>query len=124
VKSDKVIDLGLINPGFSATAYKALEINEKPDYSEGTTVYTIGYPNHKEGEEPTILKARIKGVTTFFKQKRIKLNINIQHGNSGGPVIDSDGLVIGVVTNGNKVGSATKNDGAFIPIEILLKYLN
>ncbi|MCK4843201.1 MAG: trypsin-like peptidase domain-containing protein [Methylococcales bacterium] len=124
VKSDDAIDLGLINPTFSVVAYKPLEINEKPDYSEGTTVYTIGYPNHKAGEKPTVLEAKIQGITTFLKQKRIKLNINVQHGYSGGPVIDSNGLVIGVVTNGNRVGSSTNNDGAFIPIETLLKYFN
>lgn len=124
-KSDRKIDLAIIDPGVHKNTYQELEINENPDYSTGASVYAIGYPNHKEGEEPTIIRdAKILGKTTFLKQNRIKINKNIQHGFSGGVVLDSDGRVIGVMANGNAVGSKTTNDSSFIPIETLLTFVS
>jgi len=121
-KSDKELDLGILSPSLHDKLLKPLEANENPDYSNNTKIYIIGYPNHRHGDQPTILEMKIKGPTSYFKQKRIKVDKNIQHGFSGGVVIDTDGKVIGVVANGNEVASRTTNDSAFIPIETLLKY--
>jgi RNA-directed DNA polymerase len=124
VKSDEELDLAIIDPTVHVNSLRSLEWNESPDYSQGKTVFVIAFPNHKEGEPPTILETKIKGPTTFMKQKRIKVDKNIQHGSSGGVVVDTDGKVIGIASNGSGIFAKLTWDSSFIPIETLLTYIN
>lgn len=119
---DEDIDLAIFEPSIHLAAFSPLKIENNPDYSNGTIVHTIGYPNYKSGEEPTYITARIIGKTTRMLQPRIKIDENIRHGNSGGVVMNTDGKVIGVVSNGNAIGATSQNDSSFIPIQTLIEY--
>jgi retron-type reverse transcriptase len=121
-KSSPELDLAFIKPDNHIAQFKQLQLSSSFSYKKGAQVFTIGYPNHKEGDEPTIIKAKIVGEVLIMGQRRIKLSENIRHGNSGGVVVDSDGKVIGVVSNGNALGASTQEERSFIPIEVAIKY--
>jgi RNA-directed DNA polymerase len=123
-KMSKQYDIALINFGVHANSKRALEIADSPLYKTGTTVYAIGYPNHSEGTKPTILKCKIVNKTKWQGEWRYKIDQNIHHGFSGGPVIDTDGKVIGIVSNGNAVGAPRSTEDMFIPVETIIKFAN
>ncbi len=122
IAMDKGLDLAILDPSFHAKSFNALKVEPNPDYKKGTIVHTIGYPNYNSGEEPTYIEAKIIGKSSFMGEERIKIDCSIRHGNSGGVVLNSDGKVVGIVSNGNAIGADTKVNSSFIPIKILIKY--
>ncbi|WP_218418118.1 reverse transcriptase domain-containing protein [Alteromonas lipotrueae] len=122
LKSSEELDIALIDFNIHEKSKRPLEIAESFVCRAGQTVYAIGYPNHAEGSPPTILECKIIDRAKWDNQLRIKIDQNIHHGFSGGAVIDTDGKLVGIVSNGNAVGAPHSTDNMFIPIETLLTF--
>lgn len=91
-----------------------LELHVRPRF--GDDVVAVGYPL---GGELTFSHGRVLGEDDLdvfgYRTRAIRLSNEIQPGNSGGPLLDDDGRVVGVVfaiDTGN-------GDGLAIPIEAL-----
>lgn len=65
----------------------------------GAAVATVGYPNQGlPPVTPSITTGHFLRMIDIDKDRqRIAIEADIRHGNSGGPLLDEDGLVIGVV---------------------------
>lgn len=61
---------------------------------EGERVFTIGSPLHQS-------KVMTTGIVSKVEKRAIISDVNINHGNSGGPLFNSQGLVIGITTFGD-----------------------
>jgi len=61
---------------------------------EGQQVFTIGSPLNQR-------KAMTSGIVSKIEPHAIISDVNINHGNSGGPLFTTDGLVLGVTTFGD-----------------------
>jgi S1-C subfamily serine protease len=88
----------------------------------GTTLFTLGYPLTQSMGTEVKLSAGIINSKSGFKgdSKYYQISNPIQPGNSGGPLFDSQGYLIGLVTSkytgGDNVGYALKSN-------LLLNYL-
>lgn len=105
------VDLAVLRLQNPTDKRHALPIGEVTQDMVGDTVYTVGFPGVAEngltggsssGEnDVTITKGAIgRLVTNDEGVKRINIDATIAHGNSGGPLVTEDGVVIGVNTNG------------------------
>ncbi len=91
---DPVIDLVLLQINKRLTPLK-LKVPNNTDI--GKTVYAIGFPwASMTGDNPTVTKGVISGFTE--DRRYIITDASINRGNSGGPLIDSKGNVIGINT--------------------------
>jgi S1-C subfamily serine protease len=96
----------------------ALEVASSYRYMKGEDVIAIGSPgiDTKKVLENAVSRGVMSSKTTFDGQSFYQLGMAVNPGNSGGPVFDSQGRVIGVVT----LKSTDKESLSFcIPVEDL-----
>lgn len=81
---------------FSAAKPAQLAVNNElePPVVEGEKVFTIGSPLHQR-------KVITTGIVSKVEKHAIISDININHGNSGGPLFNSLGRVAGITTFGD-----------------------
>lgn len=106
--------------------------NEEPYASSATNV--IGYPRDRYLSEPPPSDATVKAslATGVVNNRRwmdgweaVGTDANVTHGNSGGPVLDRDGRVVGIVSFGNtdSQGRPLTGQNFFVPVTVLKEVL-
>jgi S1-C subfamily serine protease len=121
-------ELGNVNPETGFRDYKSLDwallkiegnnfpalaLGDSDTVSIGSEVTVLGYPSISEGFteeeenydfkldlEPTLATGYVSQITSIEKNKVFQIDVSIGTGNSGGPALDNNGNVIGIVTYG------------------------
>jgi S1-C subfamily serine protease len=88
----------------------------------GETVFAIGTPLEKD-LAGTLTRGIVSGLRLTDGQPFIQSDVVINHGNSGGPLLDEKGQVIGLTVAGFESGGAMMGINFFIPIDDALKVL-
>jgi S1-C subfamily serine protease len=88
----------------------------------GSDVYAIGTPLDEKFHS-TVTRGVISGFREENKKMLIQSDVNIRPGNSGGPLVDKSGAVVGISVSGLVVNSAAQGINFFIPIDDALKSL-
>ena len=98
VKRDIANDLALLK--VEQGSYIPLTIKSSSTVKLGQDVFTLGFPNIViQGFEPKFTKGSISSLAGIGDDPRyFQISVPVQPGNSGGPLIDSMGNVVGVVT--------------------------
>ncbi len=97
VKADKPNDLAVLK--VSGT-FNSLPVATQHDTRLGQSVFTIGFPNpDMQGIEPKLTRGEISSLAGMQDDPRhFQISVPVQPGNSGGPLVDLRGNVIGVVS--------------------------
>ena len=131
---NKELDLGLLKinlfPRATNGTYIANGIPTVPalefsdDCKVGQTVYAIGFPKTEIlGYEPKVTRGIVNSMTGFKGNKHeFQMDAGVDHGNSGGPVVDELGHVIGVAVAGY-TGSMSANINYAVNMESVRKFL-
>lgn len=97
IASDKAADLALLQAPFAPPGIAVFREARSPLPGDGVAV--VGYPLHlKIRIKPFMATGHVYVGDARRRSDRFSLKIDIRKGNSGSPVIDESGLVIGVVT--------------------------
>jgi serine protease Do len=83
--------------------------------SIGSDVYAIGAPLDVK-LATTVTRGIVSAYRVVDGQRMIQGDVTIQHGNSGGPLVDSAGNVVGISTSGRMNSSVSVGLNFFIPI--------
>lgn len=97
VKVDKANDVAVLKVDGT---FKALPLAASRSVKLGDTVFTIGFPNTGvQGTEPKLTKGEISSLAGIQDDPRhFQISAPVQPGNSGGPLVDMTGNVVGLVT--------------------------
>ncbi len=94
-----------------------LTISESSSFPDGTSVVAVGNP---QGLKHSVVSGVLSGKREIDGKEMIQVAIPIEPGNSGGPIVNSEGKVLGILTIKSLV---TDNLGFAIPVEQLHKLL-
>lgn len=90
--SDRALDLAILQ--VDATDLQPLPlVEEKPDVGEAIVV--MGNPH---GLKHSVVSGVVSGLREIDERNMLQLAVPVEPGNSGGPVVDMQGRVLGVVT--------------------------
>lgn len=90
----------------------------------GETVYAIGTPREKEFAG-TLTRGIVSAADRVLEgQSYIQSDVAITHGNSGGPLLDEKGAVIGLSQSAYEPDGVGQNINFFVPINDALRALN
>jgi S1-C subfamily serine protease len=90
---------------------------------QGETVFAIGSPLGDRFQN-TMTKGIVSGIRTEAGQTFIQSDVMVNHGSSGGPLLDEKGRVIGLTVSGQAPNGDPIGLNFFIPIGEALKALS
>lgn len=118
VSGDESKDIAVLKLEKATSKRKPITLCSPTDELVGSTVYAVGYPGLADNviAEPssswdvtdaTVTKGTVNRIFTTEGTGRVNLQIDcvIRHGNSGGPLLNGSGAVVGVNTWGVNSGS-------------------
>jgi len=98
---DATKDLAIVEAE-GASAPGTLAVGDTSALRETHEVYAFGFPlGERAGQEITVTKTTVSSIRAGGDRRRreVQLNGGLEHGNSGGPVTDATGRVIGVAVS-------------------------
>jgi S1-C subfamily serine protease len=124
IARDTVNDVAILKADVTGMPF---EIGSSRSVVRGSEVMTLGYPNSdSQGQNQKASFGRINSLTGFGDDIRyFQIDVPVQPGNSGGPLINARGQVVGIVTSrlneAQVVNFAIKSDYIFplLPDEAL-----
>lgn len=113
---DRKLDLAIIR--LEAKGLSPLPLGDSDDLKQGASVIAIGNPL---GLEHSVVQGVVSARRDFEFGEMIQLAIPIEAGNSGGPLLDLEGRVHGILT---MKSSLSRNLGFAVPVNALKALLD
>ena len=120
VRSDAAYDVALLK--ISGNGFTALPIIHSDSISSGEDVFAIGTPEDISLGQ-SVTKGIVSGKRKFEDKIYIQTDVTINSGNSGGPLLNEKGQVVGMVTM-KLVGDGVEGLGFCVPSNQIMEILN
>jgi uncharacterized protein len=129
VKTDQAHDLALLKIDSKVAG---LPIVDSGSVRLGQSVFAIGFPNvDVQGFKPKLTKGEVSSLAGIQDDERyFQISVPLQPGNSGGPLLDTHGNVVGVTSAGlnaaktlNITGSLPQNVNYAVKSSFLIPFL-
>ena len=120
LRSDKVRDVALVKT--DPRGRKPLALRREP-LQPGDTVYAIGAPMG-DRFQGTVTRGVVSAYRTFDGLSYIQSDVNVNHGSSGGPLLDEKGEAVGVAELGAQIAGAPLGLNLFTPVRDALDFLS
>jgi len=119
---DEQIDLAVLRPIAAPVGWQAIEVGRNEDLSVGSSVYVIGHPI---GLGWTVTQGIVSALRPAGEAGPIQLiqtDAAISPGNSGGPLLDNQGHLVGIVRS-KLVGEGVGNIAFAVPLPVVEAFL-
>lgn len=119
VRYSEEYDLALIK--VNGSGFTPIPISEEKEINIGSDIYAIGTPADKTLGQ-TVTKGIISGTRSIMEKEFIQTDVSINHGSSGGGLINKNGYLVGIV-NAKLVGQGVEGIGFAIPGYVIFEKL-
>jgi S1-C subfamily serine protease len=93
IYNDPSLDIAVLQ--FQNSIGIGVPLGDSTTVKVGHEAFVVGFPSHSSSI--TALFAHIAGFETYNNNALIKIDSSVNHGNSGGPLFNSSGQLIGIV---------------------------
>lgn len=114
------LDVAAVKIAASLPRYFKLERNLP---TIGSDVYSLGSPL-SEDLSATLARGVVSNIRKEGQKTLIQSDVNVLSGNSGGPLVNGNGEVVGITVSGIQVNKATQGINFFIPVKDALDSMN
>jgi len=119
VRTDPESDVALLD--VVGSGYPSIPISSAPVFTLGAEVFTIGSPADIALGQ-SVSQGIISGRRTLDRFEFLQTDLAVNPGNSGGPLINEKGEVIGIVQS-KLVGKGIEGLGFAVPMEVVMERL-
>lgn len=98
VRISRINDLALLKIDLGGKKVNPFKISNSKEIEIASEIYAVGTPSAKDLSQ-TVSKGIISGVRDYNNSKLIQTDASINSGNSGGPLVNKEGEVVGVVSS-------------------------
>ena len=98
VAEEEALDLAIVR--IDAPAGAELDARTAPELELWEEIAVAGFPNYRVGDTGNVVPGRVVGFRPVAGVRRAMVSAPIVAGMSGGPALDGDNLVVGVVVTG------------------------
>ena len=119
VKNSKERDIALIK--LDGLRLPSLHVN-KTDPPTGTAVFALGSPLAEE-LSASVTAGIVSGIRIMDGYPWVQSDAAVSPGNSGGPLLDNNGSIIGITTRGFIQGGSQVGLNLFVPISDALRHV-
>ncbi len=129
LNEDEKEDLALLQTEIAAPSLPYLRMNY-PEIHVNDPIFTIGYPlEHAESGLYILKPAKVLNISYKSEShfSEIEFTDSVNHGNSGGPILDKNGNIIGVVkakATYVDTNNKTTNVGIAVGLDSLISFLD
>jgi hypothetical protein len=97
LKTDKNHDVALLKVD---GVFHPLSVADSREIELGASVFTLGFPDPEvQGYEPKLTTGTVNSLSGIRDDRRyFQISVPVQPGNSGGPLLDQSGAVVGMVS--------------------------
>ncbi len=120
IRTSEEMDVALLK--IEGKGFKALSFGNSDKVKLGDDVNAIGSPGNKSLSQ-TVTRGIISGNRLIENKKYLQTDVSISPGNSGGPLLNKKGEVIGIITS-KLAGDNIVGIGFALPMNEALKTLN
>ncbi len=120
IRTDERYDLALLK--VDGSNFRGLEFINSDSAQTGEDVFAIGTPGDVSLGQ-SVTKGIISGKRKIANKIFLQTDVSINGGNSGGPLLNEDGKIIGMVTM-KLVGQGIEGLGFCVPSNVILEMLN
>lgn len=120
IRSDSRQDVALVKTDAHGRAPLDLRTG---GVQQGETVFAIGSPFGEQFQN-TMSKGIVSAIRTIDGRSLIQSDVMVNHGSSGGPLLDEKGMVVGLTVSGHAPNGDPVGLNYFIPIDDALKALS
>lgn len=120
IRTDERYDIALLK--VNGQDFRALEFINSDSAQTGEDVFAIGTPSDISLGQ-SVTKGIISGKRKIADKIFLQTDVTINGGNSGGPLLNEDGKVIGMVTM-KLVGKGIEGIGFCVPSNVIIEMLN
>lgn len=120
VRGDEIYDVALLK--ISGQNFRGLSFINSDSAQVGEDVFAIGTPSDISLGQ-SVTKGIISGKRKIAEKVYLQTDVTINRGNSGGPLLNEDGEVIGMVTM-KLIGDGIEGIGFCVPSNTIIEVLN
>jgi S1-C subfamily serine protease len=114
VRTHRTRDVALVK--LAQDVYASLPLATSADVRPGTEVFAIGTPL-AERMGQSVTRGVVSGFREEYGERFIQSDVTVHPGNSGGPLLTSDGRVVGIAAQGLSTAGVPLGINLFVPIE-------
>lgn len=115
VATDKILDVAILKVDDAKT--KALAVAPTKTLALGADLFSVGFPLISQlGKNAKLTRGTLNSLTGLNDDSHtFQMSVQIQPGNSGGPVCDNDGHVIGIVSKTSSTIASARGEAGAVP---------